>query len=209
MLQQLHPLTTDPADIGPQLAEHQTDMISRCPYLGPSVERGLTSWSAYRAEPGDQADLLALLVANAEEFRADRRVRGPLVCRNIAISGPSSITEAQRLLDWPAWFARNLYAPVQMMVGRFWIGVQLDDSKGSAMMPPPVSFFTMRHAIPNRDGLFLEAKLPQIMAILAEGPGDDGRDVFREPLGRAVETPATVYQELATVFPSPNQRPRS
>jgi hypothetical protein len=204
MLRLMVDATTDPADIHADMLAHQQDMIRRCPYLGPSVERGLTVWSSYDAEPGDSADLFAMLVTSAERLRQDRREHGPLVCKNLAIFGPTDISSAQRLLDWPAWLARNLYAPVQMMVGRFWTGAQLDDSKGEAMMPPPVSFFSMRHSIPSKDGLFLSAKLPEIMAILETGPGDDGRDVFAAPFGRRVDNPASVYHELAKVFPNPH-----
>ncbi|MBB6170063.1 hypothetical protein HNR23_000123 [Nocardiopsis mwathae] len=196
--------TTDPAAVHPGLAEHQNDMIRRCPYLRPSVDRGLTVWSAYDAETGDQPELFALLVESAEGLRAARRESGPLACRNIAILGPEDSDSARKLLQWPAWLARNLYAPVQLMVGRFWTGVELVDSKGQAMMPPPVAFFSLRNAIPSKDGLFLAEKLPDIMAILEQGPGDDGRDVFTEPLGQPVDDPASVYTELKALFPPPS-----
>lgn len=207
MLTLLVPPTTDPVAVHPALAAHQTDMIRRCPYLGPSVQQGMTEWSAYRAEPGDQPNLFALLVHYAEELRIARREIGPLVCRNIALIGPADLDTARRLMDWPAWLARNLYAPVQLMVGRFWIGVRLNDSKGTPMMPPPVSFFSLRAAIPHRDGLFLAAKLPDLMAVLATSPGDDGRNVFIQPLGRPVDDPASVYPELVTAFPNPRATP--
>ncbi|MFN2495096.1 MAG: hypothetical protein ABR608_04200 [Pseudonocardiaceae bacterium] len=203
MLTLLVPPTTDPAAVHPALADHQADMIRRCRYLGPSVQRGLTGWSAYHADPGDQPDLFALLVHQAEELRTARREAGPLVCRNIAIAGPTTNDAARRLMDWPAWLARNLYAPVQLMVGRFWVGVRLDDSKGEPMMPPPVSFFSLRAAVPHREGLFLSAKLPDIMAVLAASPDDDGRDVFTGPLGRPVDDPASAYRELIAAFPNP------
>ncbi|MGH3852190.1 MAG: hypothetical protein ACRDR6_01555 [Pseudonocardiaceae bacterium] len=197
------PPTTDPAAVHPALVDHQADMIRRCPYLGPSVQRGLTVWAAYAADPGDQPDLFALLVRWAEELRTARREAGPLVCRNIAIVGPTDGGAARRLMDWPAWLARNLYAPVQMMVGRFWVGMQRADSKGEPMMPPPVSFFSLRPAVPCRDGLFLSAKLPGVMAILEASTGDDGRDVFAQPLSRRVDDPASVYTELVAAFPTP------
>lgn len=209
MLQRLVESTTDPSEVHPALAEHQADMVRRCPYLGPSVQRGLTLWSAYRAAATDQSALFAMLVETAEELRVARRESGPLVCRNVAVFGPETVDAARRLLDWPAWLARNLYAPVQVMVGRFWVGVELDDSRGAPMLPPPVSFFSIRHSIPGKDGLFLAAKLPEVMAILAAGPGDDGRDVFLGPFGRPVDDPASVYRELAEAFPNPYPAPGS
>jgi hypothetical protein len=203
MIRRLSSGTTNPDDIHPGLTAHQRDMVSRCPYLGPSVERGLTVWSAVEAGPGDEADLFAALVESAELLRRDRRELGPLACRNIAVLGPGDEGRARHLMQWPAWLARNLYAPVQLMVGRFWTGVRLTDSKGEAMMPPPVSFFSLRNAIPSKEGTFLAAKVPDILDVLAAGPGDDGRNVFTEPLGRDVPTTdaASVYADLVRRFP--------
>lgn len=193
--------TTDPGDIDPGLVAHQQDMIARCPYLGPSVRCGLTVWSAYHAVPGEQAALFAAVVEHAEALRADRRSAGALACRNIAVLGPENQETARRLLQWPAWLARNLYAPVRVMAGRFWTGVELTDSKGEAMLPPPVAFFSLRTAIPGKEGLFLSAKVPHVMEVLAHAPPDDGRDVLRSELGRPVADPAAVYQELKSRFP--------
>ncbi|MCK9869378.1 hypothetical protein MRI28_06870 [Nocardiopsis dassonvillei] len=203
MIRRLSSGTTSPDDIHPGLTAHQRDMVSRCPYLGPSVEKGLTVWSAVEAGPGDEAGLFAALVESAELLRRDRRELGPLACRNIAVLGPGDEGRARQLMQWPAWLARNLYAPVQLMVGRFWTGVRLTDSKGEAMMPPPVSFFSLRNAIPSKEGTFLAAKVPEILDVLAAGPGDDGRNVFTEPLGRAVATTdaASVYADLVRCFP--------
>ncbi|MDA8369870.1 MAG: hypothetical protein M0026_08355 [Nocardiopsaceae bacterium] len=195
--------TTDPAEIHPGLVAHQQDMIDRCPYLAPSVERGLTTWSAYQAVPGEQAALFAVLVEHAEALRADRRTAGTLACRNIAVLGPTSQDQARRLLQWPAWLARNLYAPVRLMVGRFWRDVELTDSKGEAMLPPPVSFFSLRTAIPSRDGLFLAEKVPRIMDVVAHAPPDDGRDVFHAALGHSVTDPSAMYHVLKERFPVP------
>ncbi len=196
--------TADPAEIHPGLVAHQQDMIARCPYLGPSVQRGLTLWSAYQAAPGEQADLFAMLLGHAEELRVARRSTGILACRNIAVLGPKDQEEARRRLQWPAWVARHLYAPVRLMVGRFWTGVELTDSRGRAMLPPPVAFFSLRTAIPSRDGLFLAEKVPQVMEVLAQAPPDDGRDVLRSVLGHEVADPAAVYHHLKARFPVPD-----
>ncbi|MCY9784143.1 hypothetical protein KIK06_09580 [Nocardiopsis sp. EMB25] len=203
MIRHLSTGTTNPGDIHPGLAEHQRDMIRRCPYLGPSVDKGLTTWTAVEAQPGDEADLFATLVDTAELLRRERRGSGPLACRNVAVLGPDDEGSARRLMQWPAWVARNLYAPVQLMIGRFWIGVRLTDSKGEPMTPPPVSFFSLRNAIPSKEGTFLAAKVPEILDVLATGPGDDGRDVFAEHFGRPVPATeaASVYADLVRVFP--------
>lgn len=104
--------TTDPARVHPDLPAHQAEMIRRCPYLGPSVRRGLTVWSAVEAEPGDEPDLFGLLIEHGEQVRAKRRTHGPLVCHNVALFGPTDDQAAKRLMERPVWVARNLYAPV-------------------------------------------------------------------------------------------------
>lgn len=196
--------TIDPADVHPDLVEHQAEMIRRCPYLGPSVERELTVWSAYAAVPGDERALFSLLVGYAEEVRAARRQRGPLVCRNVALFGPQDVGEAQALMEWPVWLARNLYAPVQIVVDRFWIGIGRRPDRGRSIMPHvPVSYFMVRCGIAHRDRVIVSQRRPDELAALREGPGDDGRDVFAAQLGREVQDPADVWDELTEAFPAP------
>lgn len=194
--------TTDPADVHPDLTGYLTAMTGHCPYLGPSMSRNLTTWSAFEATPDDVADLLALLVYTAEQLRAQRRRHGQLVCANIAIFGPHDIPSAQAVLDWPHWITRKLYAPVQLMIGKFWIGEQEDDRFGRAIAPPPVSFFSLRHSVVAKDARFLH-NLPGVAAQLADA-GDDERDVLLPWLGVPL-TPQTVkqrYSELKALFPA-------
>jgi hypothetical protein len=202
MIRQLVAATTDPARVHPGLIEHQAAMIARCPYLGPSVQRGLTQWSAYEAGPEDEHALLGLLTDYAEQLRRARRTDGPLACRNIAIIDPPDTAAAKALMDWPAWLARNLYAPVQIMVDRFWIGVGRKPGTARSVMPPlAVSFFMVRSNIPHRDRLILSEQDPEALAALAAGPGDDGRDVLTASLGRSVTDPALVWSDLVEAFP--------
>lgn len=208
MIRQLVDATADPTNVHPDLAQHQAAMIQRCPYLGPSVAKGLTIWSAYRADPCDQRSMLDLLVWYAEQVRFARRTDGPLSCRNIAIFGPTNVAEARALLDWPAWLARNLYAPVQLMVDRFWIGIGRDPQKGRSVMPPlAVSFLMIRCGIARKDRLIISPRPTDEMAILWAGPGDDGRDVIATALGRSVQSPSDAWDDLTKAFPVPVEAP--
>jgi hypothetical protein len=201
-MRQLTPTTTTPS-IHPSLDRYLLSMTGRCPYLGPSIRAGLTTWSAYQADETDAPDLLGLLIGSAEEVRAGRREHGPLVCHNIAIVGPTDILSAQAVLDWPHWIARNLYAPVGLMIGKFWVGEREDDKYGRAIMPPPVSYFSTRHSYPAKDARFLR-RLPAVAAALAAAV-DDGRNVLTAHLGRP-GTPAdavAAYDTLRTRFPAP------
>jgi len=204
MIRQLVEATTDPAHVHPDLAAHQAAMIERCPYLGPSVAKGLTIWSAFSADPDDERGLFKLLIWYAEQVRFARNTDGPLACRNVAIFGPKDEQAAQALMDWPTWLARNLYAPVQLMIDRFWIGVGRRPGTGKSLMPPlAVSFFMVRCGIARRDRLILSERPQQDIDLLKAGPGDDGRDVFASQLGQAPDDPTEAWGRLTTVFPAP------
>lgn len=196
--------TTDPGQVHPDLPAHQAEMIRRCPYLGASVHRGLTVWSAVEAEPSDERELLALLVDHAERVRVERQARGALVCHNIALFGPGDDRAAKRLMERPVWLARNLYAPVQIQVDRFWIGIGRRPGRGRSVMPHvPVSYFMVRCAIPKRDRVIVSSRPADEMAALRAGLGDDGRDVLTAQVGRACPRPADAWDALAAAFPAP------
>ena len=199
--------TTDPARVHPDLSAHQTAIINKCPYLGPSVDRGLTTWSAVEAEPEDEPALFALLVEHAEQVRADRRAYGPLVCHLVALFGPSDDREAKRLMERPVWVARNLYAPVQIRVDRFWIGVGRRSGPGRSPLPyVPISYFMVRCGIANRDRLIVAARPADELAALRAGPRDDGREVAHTYLGRSIANVAEAWGELLYAFPLPSTR---
>jgi hypothetical protein len=194
--------TTEAAYVHPDLPAHQDEMICRCPYLGRSVGRGLTVWSAVEAETGDEPALFALLVDHAEQVRAQRRTDGPLVCHNVALVGPTNARAAKHLMERPVWLARNLYAPVQIVVDRFWIGVGRRPGRGRSVMPyVPVSYFMIRCGIARRDRVIVAPRPAEQLAALYAGPGDDGRDVIASQLGYAVANPVEAWDALVAEFP--------
>jgi len=199
----LTPVTTDPDRVFPGLGAYSDAMARHCPYLRPWISRCLTTWTGYAAGPEDCPALLGLLVQTAETVRDARRTSGPLACANIAVIGPSDIPAAQSVLDWPHWIARNLYASVGLMIGKFWIGEQEDDKTGQPIMSPPVSFFSIRHSFPIKDARFL-GTLPEVAAALAASVDDD-RDVLAEQLGVACspEAATLAYDTLQSKFPTP------
>lgn len=105
------------------------------------------------------------------------------------------------MLDWPAWITRNIYAEVSVMIGKFWIGEVENDKVGRAIMPPPVSYFSIRHSYPAKDARFLH-RFTDVSTALAAAPAhDDGRDVLRRHL--AGDTPGGAFTRLCAAFPAP------
>lgn len=150
-------------------------MSAHCPYLGPSVEHGMTGWTIYEAAdpaPDVEAAVFSTGVQVAEQVRtlANRR-RGALACENIAVLGVG-----REVLAWPHWALKNLYAPVGVMFGKFPVGEQITDHRGQLVPEPPVSFLVVRVAVPSRDPLFL-SRTPDLAATV-EDASDDGRNVF-------------------------------
>jgi hypothetical protein len=198
----LTPPTIEPGKVHPALPAYMASMTGHCSYLGPSLSRNATTWTSYEADAGDGPELLAALTGAAEGVRARRRESGILACANIAILGPHDIASARAVLDWPHWIARKLYAPVALMVGKFWIGEQESDHGGRPIAPPPVSFFSIRHSFPAKDARFL-SNLPGIARQLANGHEDD-RDVLMPWLGVPLtpETARARYADLMAMFPA-------
>jgi hypothetical protein len=196
------PTTSDSGEVHPGLPAYLSAMAGHCPYLGPSMAHGLTTWCGYDAGPDDGPHLLAVLVRAAEQVRVMRREYGPLPCVNVAVFGPHDVASARAVLDWPHWIARKLYAPVAVMVGKFWIGERERDRFGVDIAAPPVSFFSVRHSFPAKDARFL-ANLPGVAAQLA-GAVDDGRDVLMPVLGLPLEasTVRARYADLRVAFPA-------
>lgn len=157
------------------VAGYSEAVAVHCPYLAPSVARGLTGWTVYEAA-GDVADVEAEVfhagVQAAEWLRPLMpRPHGVLACENIVILGAGT-----RLLDWPHWALKHLYGPVGIMFGKFPYGERATDRQGRSIPPPPVSFLPVRAAIRHRDPRLLQ-RTPDLADALACAE-DDGRDVL-------------------------------
>jgi hypothetical protein len=166
------PRTTTPrADI----AAYVRAVTAYCPYLAPSLDRGLTGWTLYEAV-GDSSDVEAeVFHATAQAAELVRPLatgaHGALVCENVVILGAG-----REVLEWPHWALKHLYGPVGLMIGKFAAGEERTDRRGRGIPPPPVSFLPVRAAVKPRDGRFLR-RTPDLAAAVARGR-DDGRDVF-------------------------------
>ncbi|MFC0601105.1 DUF6875 domain-containing protein [Streptomyces palmae] len=163
-----------------EISAYVEQMTAFCPYLKPSLHRGLTAWSVYRAT-GDaeavEAELFFAGVQAAEWLRPLlNRPHGGLRCENIVLLGDVPGARHRGLLAWPHWALKVIYAPVGVMVGKFHADeVELARS-GERIPAAPVSFLPVRAAVRRRDPRFLTAT-PDLGASLAAA-SDDGRDLF-------------------------------
>lgn len=159
----------------PYLSTYLRDLTGHCPYLGPSLERGHTSWTLYEAVGGVEhveAEIFYAAVQAAERVRSSMpRRRGAFVCENVAV-----LHAGEEALQWPHWALKHLYAPVGLMVGKFAAGEERADRSGRPVPTPPVSFLPVRVAVRSRDGQFLRAT-PELAAAVEQAV-DDGHDVF-------------------------------
>ncbi|MFF4648191.1 hypothetical protein [Streptomyces sp. NPDC001389] len=165
--------TTQPRSV--DISDYVRQMSAHCPYLAPSVERGLTGWTVYEATGEADAVEAELFWAGSRAAEWVRplasRLHGALVCENVVLLGGG-----RDLTGWPHWALKNLYAPVGVMFGKFHAGEEEVAQDGRSIPAAPVSFIPVRPAVRRRDPRFLH-DTPDLADALAVA-SDDGRDVF-------------------------------
>jgi hypothetical protein len=159
--------TTEPDDIAPGFRSYLDAMADHCPFLRPSLQRGLTRWLLYEtgAEVHQLADLqreiFAAAVERMELLRDQRRSRASmdavLLCDNLAIRwiGVPDATAHRRALARPHWILKTMYTPLGYMVGKFALHAQGADRRGTWVPPVPLSFLSLRIAVQRKDPQFL------------------------------------------------------
>ena len=157
------------------IAGYVEAITAHCPYLAPSVARGLTGWTVYELGGGTadvEAEVFHAGVRAAEWVRPlATRPHGALVCENIVVLGAG-----QDALAWPHWVLKHLYGPMGLMFGKFSAGEEKTDRHRRRIPAPPVSFLPVRVAVRPRDPRLLE-QTPDLAAAVAVAV-DDGRDAF-------------------------------
>ncbi|MCX0244351.1 DUF6875 domain-containing protein [Streptomyces drozdowiczii] len=170
--------TTRPRSVDIGAYAHR--MTAHCPYLAPSLQQGLTTWTVYRADGDAEAVQAELFHAGAQAAEWLRpllsRPHGLLRCENIVLVGEVPGVGHRGLLAWPHWVLKNVYGPVGVMFGKFYAGEVEVTAAGHRIPVAPASFLAVRAAVRRRDPRFLHAT-PDLAAALAAAD-DDGRDVF-------------------------------
>ncbi|MFJ5634950.1 DUF6875 domain-containing protein [Streptomyces goshikiensis] len=162
------------------VADYVQAVTTHCPYLSPSLDRGLTGWTVYEAggeADAVEAELFWAGVQAAEWVRPlASRPHGVLVCENIVLLGDIPGTRHRDLIGWPHWALKNLYGPVGIMFGKFHRAEEEVARDGRSIPPAPASFLPVRPAVRRRDPRFLQ-DTPDLADALAVAD-DLGRDVF-------------------------------
>lgn len=200
--------TSEPRTV--DISDYLRAVASHCPFLMPSVARGLTGWTVYEIAgdaqaAGVEAELFHAGVQAAEWIRPlTTRQHGPLLCENIVLLGGAA-ADHRELMAWPHWALKHLYGPVGLMFGKFWTGEEGTDRQGRRIPSPPFSFLTVRCAVRPVDPRFL-ADTPDLARSLSTAV-DDGREVFQGlPYEwKAVKTWASSLLSPQPPLPPPNR----
>lgn len=170
--------TTEPDNIVPGLSRYVEAMTNHCPFLRPSLQRGLTRWLLYETSadvhqlPGLQREIFAVAVECMELLRNRRRIwpssEAVLLCDNLVIRwiGVHDATAHRNALASPHWILKTIYTPLGYMIGKFALHAHGADRRGSLVLPVPISFLSLRVAVQRKDPQFLRAT-PHIAAQLA------------------------------------------
>ncbi|WP_236046330.1 hypothetical protein [Streptacidiphilus fuscans] len=139
----------------------------------------MTRWTVYETATADlhavESEVFHVGVEAAETIR--RRMREPggaLACECVVLLG--SDVDHRAATAWPYWALRNLYAPLGVLLGKFYAGHTETDSFGTVIPPAPFSFIPVRAAVKQRDPCFLNST-PEVARALSAAD-DDGRNVF-------------------------------
>ncbi len=180
--------TTEPDNIAPGFSGYLDAMTDHCPFLRPSLQRGLTRWLRYETNaeahqlPDLQREIFAAAVEHMELLRDQRRSRpspdAVLLCDNLAIRwiGVQCPTAHRRALAWPHWMLKTSYTPLGYMIGKFSLHDHGTDRRGTRVPPVPISFLSLRVAVPRKDPQFLH-ETPHIAEQLAAAH-DHGQHPF-------------------------------
>ncbi len=180
--------TTEPDDIALGFRGYVDTMTDHCPFLRPSLQRGLTRWLRYETSaeapqlPDLQREIFAAAIEHMELLRDQRRSRpsaeGVLLCDNLAVRwiGVQDATAHRRVLAWPHWMLKTIYTPLGYMVGKFALHAHGADRRGIRVPPVPLSFLSLRVAVQRKDPQFLH-ETPHLAEQLAAAH-DHGQHPF-------------------------------
>ncbi|MER7790918.1 DUF6875 domain-containing protein [Streptomyces sp. NPDC097640] len=154
-------------------------MAGNCPYLAPSIRAGQTRWVRYQPTCGADMDaveagVFGAAVDAAEHVRARRGSGARLAC--VVVAFELSPHAGIRVLPWPHWALKAAYAPVGVMVGKFWQRRSDIDRRGRPVAAAPLPLLALRAAVPAMDGRLLP-RTPHLAHVITDSE-DDRRDVF-------------------------------
>lgn len=155
-----------------------------CPYIAPAIARAQLSYSEYRIQADTVIECQAAIMHtgsyHAERVRNARRQQSGAMlqcdCPLFEIVGPVAAHNRRNLFERPHLLLMLLYAPVGVIVGRFWPGPARLNAQGLPRPVPPTDLLAVRSALPSKDERFFE-DAPVLHREFIHGM-DDGRDVL-------------------------------
>lgn len=156
----------DHADYFDRIATHH------CPYINISAQESALFFReiavGFSGNTPSESAIGSAVVEAVEILRASRAIlsesgahlRARLMCLNLIVAGSESLDEldAKRLLDWPHYVGKTMYAKVGVMLGKFWTHEKSQDRAGQNISEPPMSYISVRSAIPPRDPKLLSSE---------------------------------------------------
>jgi hypothetical protein len=168
-----------------------SEVAAFCPFLKPAAAGGLLLAQSVTVQDADMerahATLFEALVPAVESFRVARRSvkRGAILCLNLVIDAPSSLSEQGReLICWPVWLAKQIYTDKAIVFGFFWKGEVATARNGMTLPVPPVNFISIRSKVPSLDQRFFTQN-PDLLQPHIDGQ-DDGANVHERVFPGAV-----------------------
>ncbi|SFC18370.1 hypothetical protein [Streptomyces aidingensis] len=166
---------------GPRLAGWIDALSVHCPYLGPSLRRGLTRLHHYQVLPaapfGDvEAAVFTAGAWAAKTVRARRTAGRGWACEVITLDWPAPDPQPAAILNRPHWAIKCAWAPVGVLPGKFAPGAGRPDRAGRTVPDPPLPVLAVRDSVPAADPDLLRST-PGIGRVLAQAR-EDGRDIL-------------------------------
>ena len=135
-----------------------------CPYLLPSLRKGLLYFSRYSLREPILEELQKSIfyygLLHTEIFRHERKnlpleCKKLLICENVIFNVPKEYDhDGDNLLSLPHWCLKVLYLNAGILYGKFWIGEKLKPADGRDVPIPSIHFISIRSAIKEKDRRF-------------------------------------------------------
>ena len=181
-------------------------MSGFCPFLKPSLERGLLKFTHIRIQsPEDPERIFEAVLFWAGLFCAEmmrvRRMTYPDAADRILYSETVVIDLDERIaidgaqvFGWPHWMLKKAYAHKGIVFGKFWKGEEDRTQDGTLITPPESHFLSIRSAVKSRDGRFFN-KAPDLQQLMLSSDDDGSELVLPKTSSKSLKSQLEKFRE--------------